>query len=176
MKARLTLILLLNILLASCAAGLRKNSEEPFFRVTIKDPSDQIVIETAEQGIIIDVTSPNGIGSAKFELTSGTMPAEIIIRLHLKGLEEFRLVSPQTTIAASIPSGVFKNSDQRIISPDGEAPISMLHPMWLDINAVTSQTEPTIPLEEGFFEIKVPKTFISKTGDSFEIQWIDFYR
>ena len=50
------------------------------------------------------------------------------------------------------------------------------HPLWMEIEIVSGQPEKKIPLEEGYFEIRLPKEFIRKAGRSFEIAWIDFYR
>jgi hypothetical protein len=170
-------IILLSLFLASCA-GLpaRAQSGEPVFQITKKNTDDQVSIQYQNGTIFIDFHSPSGIGSATFELESGPMPAEIILRLHLKGLEEFRLTSAQSNIAASLASSDASNISQRIIALGSESPLPPNHPLWMEIEVVSSQTEKKIPLEDGYFEITVPKEFIQNAGNSFEIEWIDFYR
>ena len=170
--------ILLSLCLTSCASRpANAQSGEPVFAVTTENPDDQIDIKN-EKGIsTVDIHSPTGIGSARFVLESGTMPERVVMRLHLKGLEELRLVSDQTTIAASASSSnLFRITDQRIISSGNEYSITPIDPLWMKIEIVSSQAIETIPLKDGYFEITISNEFIQNSGDSFEIQWIDFYR
>ena len=170
-------VILCSLLLVSCASqpADAQSQDEPVFRVTSKNNDDQITVQYKDNTTIIMVVSPSGIGSAKFELASGVMPEKIVARLHLKGLEDFRLISNEVTVAVSISSGeVFNTNNQRIIAPGAETPILSIHPLWMQIETVPNRTK--IPLEQGFFEITLPKEFIRKAGNSFEMQWIDFYR
>ena len=105
------------------------------------------------------------------------MPERIVIRLHLAGLEEFRLISEQTTISASFSSsGVLTGNNQKVISAGGESPITPIHPYWLNISVVSDQETPDIPLKQGYFEVELPKEFLREAANFFEIQWVDFYR
>ena len=169
---------LLSFLLISCAGiPVSAQSGEPVFLVTTKNKDDQVNIQY-ENGIAsIDIHSPSGIGSATFALESGSMPAEIILRLYLKGLEEFRLKSAEASISVSVSSSdAFNFHNQKIISAGSASPILPGHPFWMKIAIVSDQAEKKIPLEEGYFEIAIPKEFIRQAGTSFEIEWVDFYR
>jgi hypothetical protein len=125
---------------------------------------------------LIDIDSPSGIGSVILELESGTLPEGIILRLHLKGLEELRLTSAQTSIAASVSNSDPSEVHQRIAAASSDTPLLPGQPLWMEIRIVSEQAVKTLPLEEGYFEITVPKEFIRKAGTSFEIEWIDFHR
>jgi len=161
----------------SCAGvPVNAQSGEPVFVVTTKNKDDQVDIQYENSVAFIDVYSPTGIGSAILELESGTMPGNMILRLHLKGLEELRLTSSQTSIEASVSNSDPSDIHQRIIAASSDSPLLPDHPMWMKIEIVTEQAEKKIPLEEGYFEITVPKEFILKAGNSFEIQWTDFFR
>ena len=171
--------ILLSLLLMSCASqpANAQSGDEPVFSTIAKNQDDQINILYVNGVTAIDVQSPTGIGSADFELESGVMPENIVLRLNLKGLEEFRLISDQATIAASASSsGVFDSNDQRVISSGSEYSIMPIDPLWMKIEIVPDQAAKKIPLEEGYFELTVPTEFIRNTGNSFQIQWIDFYR
>lgn len=168
--------LLMCLLFASCAS-LRGDAQDakPEFRVCIKKQDDKVSVLAEDSRTIMDVYSESGIGSAGFELISGSMPKNIILRLHLQGLEEFRLISSQTIVAVSISSsGVLNTNHQRVISSNLEYPILSVHPLWLNIKIVSDSAK--IPLEGGYFEITLPAEFLQEAGTSFEIQWIDFYR
>ena len=167
------------MLLISCASqpANAQAGGEPVFNVTPKNQDDQINIQQENGTTIVDIHSPTGIGSANFELESGTMPEELVLRLHLTGLEEFRLVSDQTTIAASGSSGdMFNVTDQSVIAAGNEYVITPIDPLWTKVEVISGQAEKAVPLKEGYFEITIPKEFIRRAGSSFEIQWIDFFR
>jgi hypothetical protein len=171
-------IILLSFLFASCAgapAHANAQSGEPDFAVTTKNQDDQAIIQFEDNTALIDIHSPTGIGSAAFELQSGNMPENIVLRLHLQGLEDFRLLSGNDQIAASLSSSDPLSGDQRIISSESESPLLRGHPLWMEIEIV-SEGEKDIPLKQGHFEVTIPQEFIQNAGNSFEIQWIDFYR
>lgn len=166
-----------SFLLVSCAGlPVRAQGGEPQFTVTTKNSDDHVNIQHQNGVAFVDILSPTGIGAAAFELKSGVMPGKIVLRLHLQGLEEFRLTSSDESVEASVSSGDAPSIQQRIISAGSETPILPVHPFWMIIDVVAEQAEPAIPLEAGYFEITLPQEFLEKAGDSFEIEWIDFYR
>ncbi len=169
-------ILLLNLFLVSCSSNTTATQEDsPGFSVELQNLGDGVAFQHRDDGTIIDIVSPSGIGSAKFTLRSGEMPRQINIWLHLEGLEAFRLISEQVTLAASIPtSGGLNDQSQMKITGDSEGPISPFDPLKLKLDIVSSSQE--IPLQDGYFEIVVPGRFLQQSGNSFEIQWIDFFR
>ena len=178
MKQFIAYTILLSFLLWACAnqAG-NGQSEDPVFMITVKNQQDRVNLQHENGAMIIDINSSVGIGSAEFELESGAIPQNIVVQLHIGGLEEFRLSSEQTTIAVSVASSsLFTIYDQRIISSGKETPIASSDSYWMSIRVVSGQSTPKVPLENGYFEITVPKEFIDNAGNSFQMQWIDFYR
>jgi hypothetical protein len=159
--------ILLGFLLASCAGlSVRAQSGEPVFMVTTKNSDDRVNVRHEEGVAYIDVRSPTGIGSAAFELESGSMPADIRLRLHLQGLEEFRLTSPQTEVSASVSSADATQVKQKLTVSGRESAILPGDPLWLQIDVTP----------DDYFEIRLPEKFLHEAGTSFEIAWIDFYR
>lgn len=134
--------------------------------VTTKNSDDKVNIRYEEGVAYIDVRSPTGIGSAAFELESGSMPADIRLRLHLQGLEEFRLTSPQTKVSAAVSSADATQVKQNLIVSGRESAILPGDPLWLEIDVTP----------DDYFEILLPDKFLHEAGTSFEIAWIDFYR
>ena len=167
-----------SIFLAACAMKPDlSNWEEPDFKIEISNPKDIVSVTSEEGTSLIDINSPGGIGSTHFELVSEKLTEKIIVRLHLKGLEEFRLSYDETLITASISSSsAFNTSSQKVLISGDEYPTLPGHPLWLEIKIVSDQTVEKIPLEEGYFEITFPKESNRKIGNSFVIQWVDFYR
>jgi len=177
MKQCVVYTILFSIFLTSCASQSANAQAQagPVFSVIAKHTDDQITLQYKDNTTIIDINSPFGIGSAKFTLESGVMPEEIILHLHLQGLEEFRLISAQDIISASVSSsdGLHAQS-QRKISGNSEQVIRSFDPLWLNIQIISESKK--VPLADGYFEIVFPKEFIEESGNSFEIHWIDFYR
>lgn len=168
---------LLSVLLVSCAGQpASAQSGEPVFVVTAKNTDDQISIQFDNSAALIDIISPSGIGAATFELESGSMPEQVVLRLHLQGLEEIRLTSSQTSIAASVSNSDPSEVHQRIAAASINTPILPGQPLWMEIEIVSEQAVETLPLEEGYFEVTVPRDFLQKAGNSFEAEWIDFHR
>ena len=170
-----SLVLLIGLVLAACVPP--PAGSNPEISVSSSNPGDTITITSEENVGVIEVRSPGGIGAAQFELVSGAWPQKMIARLHLKGLEEFRLLYADTVIVASASSGSsFNGGSQRILSSGTEEPILPGHPLWMEIRIISDQAAPDIPLEEGYFEITFPREFTEKAVSSFEIQWVDFFR
>ncbi len=170
-------ILLSSLFLIACAdqSARAQSQSEPVFSVTARNTDDDILLRFKDNTTTLEIHSPFGIGSAKFKLESGDMPQQIVVQLHLQGLEEFRLISDQVTIAASVSSSAgLKAQSQRKISGDSGQVMLAFDPLWLNIQIISDSQQ--IPLEAGYFEILFPKAFVQDSGGSFEIQWIDFYR
>ena len=166
------------LLLTACA-GQRARAQaqaQTVFSVEVKNSDDQVSILYEQGTAFIEINSPSGIGSAKFVHESGRMPERIMARLHLQGLEEFRLISSdQNIISASIPGSMgIQAQSQRKVSENGELAIRSSDPLWLDIEIISDSQQ--IPLQDGYFEIAFPMEFIKQSGSSFEIRWIDFFR
>jgi hypothetical protein len=168
-------ILLLHVFLVACSENPGTVQDDPGFSVQSQNIDDRIAFQHRDDRTIIDIISPSGISSAKFALKSGQMPGQIHIWLHLEGLEGFRLISDQVTVAASIPSsGGLNDQIQMKITSEREEPMGQFDPFRLKLDIVSNSEE--IPLQDGYFEIIIPKGFLQQAGNSFEIQWIDFFR
>ncbi|HET9910126.1 MAG TPA: hypothetical protein VFQ23_26010 [Anaerolineales bacterium] len=147
------------------------------FNVTTRNQDDQIDIQHKNSITTVDIHSPTGIGSATLQLESGAMPEKIVLRLHLTGLEQFKLVSEQTTLTASGSSSEgFNLTGQSVLAAGNEYVITPIDPLWTKVEIVSGQGSKEIPLGEGYFEITIPNEFIRRAGNSFEIQWINFFR
>ena len=179
MMRRISLPFVLSLfLLISCTAPNGPSSEGvPEFRIMSAKQEDVIAVANENGATILDVQSFSGIGSATIELVSGTISETMMVRLHTKGLEEFRLFFDETTVAASVPSGDgFGDANERILSAGEEIPITSLHPLWMNVEIISNQATQRIPLEIGYFEITFPDEFSKDAQNSFEISWVDFFR
>jgi hypothetical protein len=165
-------------LMTGCAASTgTPETLPPIFTITAEGNGNEMTVSAQGNTFVFDVYSQGGIGSGTVEFISGTPPKNIVIRLHLKGLEEFQLSCEGTTIIASVSSAANHEVIQSVISPEGsEQPITADTPFWMEIRKMSDQSiSPTMP-DSGYFEIATPKDLMREGYRSFSIRWIDFYR
>jgi hypothetical protein len=152
----------------SGAVVLKASADRPDARVTVAADAQQAVVE---------VFSPSGIGSAEVVITSAARPQKIVLRLHLRGLEQLRFTYGDATVTASL-SSTGDSATQQTYRGDGqEQAIVEGSPYWMSIRLVPAGGSPaTIPLENGYIEVEAPQDFLANRKTKFAIQWIDFYR
>jgi hypothetical protein len=170
--------------LAACAVAISQlvsgdvsAQEVPVFQVKAEGDGANATISIQDKTAVLDIHSRSGIGSATIERVSGPAPEKIVVRLRLKGLEEFRLSYDRTVIIARVSSSDSRNITQSVDPPGGdERSLTPDSPHWMEIRIVSDQSPPRIPLRQGSFEITLPKDVLGKGRRSFSIRWIDFYR
>lgn len=145
-------------------------------------PDTQIQVTQMLTQTLLDVVSRSGIGQADVHLTAGTRPPRLILRLHLRGLEQFRLIYDDSIITAAVGSvGQPVIRQQRsLVSAPAQAQVETLRAtsrFWLPLRLVTdSAAEPRIPLENGFFELEASPDLLASDVRDFRFEWIDFFR
>jgi hypothetical protein len=150
------------------AVALQASADRPDARVTASGDARQAVVE---------IFSPSGIGGASVEITSAAVPQTIVLRLHLRGLEELRFSYGDTTIAASLSSAGDNTTQQTYRGNGQEQTIAEGSPYWMNVRLVPADGSPAaIPLQKGYIEVEAPPDFLAHGQTKFAIQWIDFYR
>jgi hypothetical protein len=170
--------------LAACALAISQlvpggalAQEVPVFQVKAEGDGANATISIQDKTAVLDIHSRSGIGSATIERVSGPAPEKIVVRLRLKGLEEFRLSYDRTVVTARVSSGDDRDIIQSLDPPGGdERAITPESPHWMEVRIVSDRAAPGIPLDEGHFEITLPKDVLGKGHRAFSIRWIDFYR
>lgn len=149
----------------------------PAFNTTVEGDGNVVQINTSGDPVVVDVHSPSGIGAATIDLLSSPAPANIIVRLHLRGLESFRLAFDHTVITAEMSSDEHHSVFQQVELPDGGTrPIASDSPLWLDIQIVATPTSLAPSPQPSAFAIRMPHGLMNEQRRSFTIRWIDFYR
>ena len=100
----------------------------------------------------------------------------MVLRLHLKGLENFRVTNDKVQLEASVSS-----QDGKVrLWKDGkeDSLLDTKSPYWMDVRMVGSDGKPSkvIPLKDGFFEMPLPQALFKNNPKSITVNWIDFYR
>jgi hypothetical protein len=141
---------------------------------------DDVGSEVSLQGdeLFIDIFSESGIGSAEILFASQTRPENVILRMHLNGLEQLQMSYDDLVIQASVDSTPPYNVRQRVREEEGELKIDGSSPYWMEITFVSGDEEvpAKIPLKDGYFEVDFPQDFLSGGYEETTLGWIDFYR
>lgn len=173
MLEHLTIVAVTICILISGCADVVKESQ---FNITTKRADDMVDVEVKDASMVFSVHSPFGISQAVIESTDGTWPEVMILRLHLKGLESFKVTNGEITIEGAVSS---QNGHVRLWKNGKEdSPLDSRSPYWTEIRIVgkNGKTETTIPLEDSCFEILLPKALFEDSPKLITINWIDFYR
>lgn len=148
------------------------------FKVTTKKKDDAVEIRAEKDRTVFSVKCPSGIGQAVIAREGEDWPGSVVLRLHLKGLENFRVSNGTVALAAAV-SGDGKALRVRVWQDAREGtPLDATSPLWMDVRPLTGDGKPAggLPLKGGSFEITLPKAFFAGNPKSIALRWIDFYR
>ncbi len=150
--------------LAACAPSSASNVSAVYRAVPLKgDP--RVTFSTTNETLLIDIVSPTGIGSTAIEKTAGQWPGTIVMRLHLKGLENFEFKYGANTIDLAVSSQNNQAVHEVLTQPGKMATLSPGDPYWI-----------AVAPGQGYFDLQAPADFFKSGENKFTIEWIDFYR
>ncbi len=158
--------------------NLTDDEDAPKFKVTAKRDTDQVKVRVEDDETTVTVRSPAGISHAVIERTAGDWTETVSLRLHLKGLESFRVSNGKVTLAAAVSSHEEPPKVRLWLDGKEEAPLDSESPYWMKIRLVGADGKPArgIPLKDGYFEMSLPRAFVADNPQSLTLNWIDFYR
>jgi hypothetical protein len=148
------------------------------FKITTRKPADTVEIRGEKDGVVFEVRSPSGIGDATIAREAASWPKRVVLRLHLKGLEDFRVGNGKVTVHAAVKAGQGKPEVRQWKDGKEDAPLDGKSPYWLGLVPQRGDGKPAaeIPLKEGFFEVVLPPALFEGNPASISVRWIDFYR
>ncbi len=160
--------------------------------LSLDRPEYNSAVVTIEDGrALIDVTDRQGINGLNARLTQGEWPAEIVVRLPLRGLEQLWIHYGDLAISTGVSSTgaptpltitvVDEAGNTQSASPSADIYYPSIRAITPDdtfaIGPLAAGERPAIPLPEGStIEITLPPAFFREAHDSFSMQWIDFFR
>ncbi|MEZ4515713.1 MAG: hypothetical protein R3C44_02365 [Chloroflexota bacterium] len=150
-------------------------------QITLDKQDDEATVHVEDNTAVIDVQSASGIGGLHAQLTDGDWPEEVLLRLHLRGLERLEIGYDQVLVATGVSStsdpaplpAVYNIADtgEAVTIPDaGKDYYPTIHVV------PEAGSQPAIPLQNGYFEISLPPNFFTMELNAFTVQWIDFFR
>ncbi|HEY1065515.1 MAG TPA: hypothetical protein VGE52_05380 [Pirellulales bacterium] len=132
----------------------------------------------------ITIRQPAGIGSTVVSRPKGGWPKQIVLKIHLTGLESLSLSTEKRTLHISMPShGEGKQlSSHTRLDDEGATGGSLksgdsLWPQVRRLHADGTPSDPKkFPLDTQLFEVTVPPGFLAENPAELQLKWIDFYR
>jgi hypothetical protein len=164
-RSALLAISALVVLGAAACAPSSASSVRAVYRAVPLNGEPRITFSTTSDRLLIDITSPTGIGGAAIEKTAGQWPGTIVMRLHVKGLEKFEFKYGATSIELAVSSQNNQAVHEVLTQPGKMGTVSPGDPYWI---AVTPGP--------GYFDLQAPADFFKSGENKFTIDWIDFYR
>jgi hypothetical protein len=159
--------------LAACRGTLE---QQPAFSISVQGAGNQVAFTQDGSEALFGVRSDTGLGSAGIEQTAGDPPAQIRIRLYLRGLEEFTFEYDETAVIVSVSSHGDQVVSERLRKVDSEElPLAPDSPYWMPVEVVTRSASGNQSLP-AYFEVQAPRDYMEGQHKAFATRWIDFYR
>jgi len=149
------------------------------FEIKCDKEADAIKVTVEGGRTILSAISKSGIGGATIGRKAEQWPKELVLRLHLGGLEAFAITSGDLRLTTSVRSHDGTVKRLQLWKDNEEAPpLNKTSPYWMDIQAFDAQGKPIkgLPKEGGWFEMTVPKGLLGDAAKAITLGWIDFYR
>ncbi len=152
---------------------------EKAYEITNLRPKGSVTFDAKEDAVVFSITSTTGIGKATIRRTGEHWPKVVKFQIHLRGLESFTIAHGDVKLAVAVTS---TGDHARLIHlwKDGkEGPqLGKDSAYWTDVKMVAKRPDkkPRIPLDDGYFELEVPRALLKSNPESLAIGWIDFYR
>lgn len=165
-------------LLVLVAAMTGAADDAPLFKITIKRDDDRVDVKAEKGMATLSIHSPFGISQAVIERTGEKWPDAVVLRLHLKGLENFKVTNGKVKLEASASLQDGKPLVRLWKDGKEDSPLDSKSPYWIDVRILNGDGKPAkaIPLKDGYFELPLPTAFFEGNPKSITVNWIDFYR
>ena len=164
------------VMAAVLSTGCTNAVDEPQFKITTKRDNDKVEVKVEKDKAVFSIHSPFGISQTVIEPTDGNWPDIVMLRLHLKGLENFKVSNGIIMFEAAVSA---HDSTVRLWKDGKEdSPLDAKSPYWTEVLIFGDDGIPvkTIPLKDSYFEIQLPKALLEDNPKSITANWIDFYR
>jgi hypothetical protein len=163
---------------AIAATMTAADDQPPPFKITTKQTNDRVEMKIEKDKVIFSVHSPFGISHAVIERTDEKWAHAVVLRLHLKGLENFQVTNGKVKLEASVSLRDGKPVVRLWKDGQEDTPLEAKSPFWIELRVLDKDGKPAqeIPLKEGYFEMQLPKEFFAGKPKGITVSWIDFYR
>lgn len=146
----------------------------PGLQATVGRTDTQIRFISEGDNSIFDISSGFGIDKATINRGAGNWPLTILVRLHLAGLESFKVGDGKVAVEWSVASTGNGVSTVSLHEGRDAQPIDTKSPYHTEVRIVGGNGK--IPLTNGYFDVPLPARLFERNPNRITVQWIDFYR
>ena len=146
---------------------------QPGFEVTPDKKDSRLGFMGDDRELIIDVASDSGIGGAKIKRLADKWPADVHVRLHLKGLEQFDAGNNDVKFKWGVSNSdgvsrmsLWKGTDESPVKADAREHTLVTH----------VRGNPNDSDDKGYFDVPLPAVLFAENPPEIRLGWIDFFR
>jgi hypothetical protein len=162
------------VLIAMFAAPGASDEKTTELEAMVSKQDSEVRVKSDEEKTVLSVTSRSGIGRATIRRKSPRWPKVLVVRLHLTGLESFRITAAEKVLEWSVSSSGDHAVRVAWRTKDVERAVTDDSPLRKSLRIVGGTGE--FPLKAGCFEVTLPSELLDDNPQALTLQWIDFYR
>ena len=162
------------VLIAMFAAPGKSDEKTTELDATVGKKDSEVRVKSDGEQTVLNVTSRSGIGRATIRRKSPHWPKTLVVRLHLTGLESFRVTAGEKVLEWSVSSSGDHAVRVTWRTSDVERAVTDDNPLRKSLRIVGGTGE--FPLKAGYFDVTLPSELLDDNPQAITLQWIDFYR
>jgi hypothetical protein len=176
--ASLPIVLLFYAMLFAPAQA-SEDSDMTAWSVSVDNDLDvSIDVGSRDETVLFSIHDVSGIGSAILSPVHGQWPASIVFHIYTQGLESFSVsnskLTSYTSVSTHYPSMILcevrnAGNHERLSASDGR-------PYCMPTVIQAGGAGDSLPLKDGYFEVRLPHYMIKDNPSELVIRWVDFFR
>jgi len=143
-------------------------------------PGTKVVLNRSNKTVLIDITSPFGIDRGFIRRVGKNWPDQIRIRLHLWGLESFRIGNGMVDLRWSVSNNADRRTRMSLRNGTEGSILSADSPYWTKVKFEDGKEDSKEDSKKNkvrpVFEVLLPAKLFDGNPGGLTIQWIDFFR
>jgi hypothetical protein len=158
---------------AAAGGGADPKKQAGKFQITTKRADDTVEVRGEKGRTVFAVKSPFGISQAVIERQEGTWPKAVVLRLHLKRLENFRASNGNATLDAAVLVQNGKAQVRLWKDHNEDDRLDKKRPLWMDVRIVGGDGKPAreLPLKDGYIEVVLPRALFEGNPKAITLNW-----
>jgi hypothetical protein len=142
------------------------------------DRDVSIDVVSRDEAVLLSIRDASGIGSALLSPAHGKWPASIVFHIYTQGLESFSVsnskLTSYTSVSTHYPPMILcevrnAGNHERLSASDGR-------PYCMPTVIQAGGAGNSLPLRDGYFEVRLPHYMIKDNPSELVIRWVDFFR
>ena len=168
-------VAILCVVFLSLNGCLSSRSRVPGVTVLPGRGDPRVSVEVYPNQVVLDIESPRGIGGSIVELSTKMRPKRLLLRFHLRGLEELRFTYNERTTVVALASTGSREVREQLHQGGAERTLAPGDAHWMTVRIGGSASTAAGP-NDGVIDVEAPKEFLASGARRFTIEWVDYFR